>query len=101
MLRGSCFIQVEEYPAWLCLPWGHSLWLAGLYVPAMESRVKGAPPDWPGMDIVKAALPLEKLGLEETPGSEASPWSWSMDGPAKELSNWLLSVLGFLAACVA
>ncbi|KAG7235126.1 hypothetical protein INR49_025231, partial [Caranx melampygus] len=60
-------LSVEGYPAWLCLPWGHSLWLAGLYVPAMLSRVKGAPPDWPGMDIVKAAPALEKLGLEETP----------------------------------
>lgn len=72
-------------------------------MPAMASRDRGAPTGWPGMGTVKAAPALEKLGLEEeTPGSEASPWSWSMEGPAKELSiNWVLSVLGFLAACVA
>lgn len=61
---GSCFIQVEGYPARLWLPWGHSLWLAGLYVLAKLSRDRGA---------VKVAPPLEKLGLEDSPVSEASP----------------------------
>lgn len=77
MLRGSCFIQLEEYPAMLWLPWGHSLWLPGLYVPAKLSRDR---------DAVKEPPPLEKLGLEESPGSEASP-SESMEGPGKELSD--------------
>lgn len=57
------------------------------------------------MDTVKEEPALEKVGLEEeTAGSEESPkeWSWSMEGPAKELSAiWVLSDLGFLAACVA
>lgn len=76
MLRGSCFIHVEGYPARLWFPWGHSLWLAGLYVPAKLSRDR---------DAVKAALALEKVALEDD--SEApSPCSWSMEGPAKELS---------------
>lgn len=96
---------MEEYPAWLWLPWGHSLWLAGLYVPVMESRDRDAPPDWPGIGTVKVAAALEKLGFEGgTPRSEVSPreWSWSMEGPAREGSvNWLPSDLGFLAACVA
>ena len=105
MLRGSVFIQVEEYPAWPWLLWGHSLWLAGLFVPAMASRDRDAAPDWPGIGTAKVGAALEKLGFEDgTPRSEASPreWSWSMEGPAKELSaNWLPSDLGFLAACVA
>lgn len=69
----------------------------------MVSRDRDAPLDWPGMGTGKAAPALEKLGLDEgTPESVASPGSWSMEGPGKELSvNWAFSLLGFLAACVA
>lgn len=103
MLSDSCFIQVVEYPCWLWLPWGHSLWLPGLYVAAMESRARAAPPDWLSMGIGKVEPALENPGLEEgMPGSEASAWSWANEGPGNELSViWVFSVLGFLAACVA
>lgn len=101
MLSGSCFKQAEGYAVWSWLLWGQP----GLYVPAMLSRVRGALPDGADEGPVKVTPALEKLEFEEeTARSEPSPkeWSWSKEGPAKELSDsWTLSDLGFLAACVA